>query len=285
MDGEAFIRELCIALEHRWKPGRLFVILTAYFDESGTHRGSPVTIMAGIMATANQWDRFRRELDKIKTKYGFRVFHSKEFKARSGEFRGWPHVKWLSLINDMAELTRRSFMRSVVFELENQDYEENYRGGETPRRLRLDSKYGLAFRYCLTALTAEAIRRLGNHKRFPETRLRVVVEDGHPNAGDVQRIFTELRRELEDFGVSLLDSITFAAKRDADPLMVADFLAHTTFMIQRPEDRSDVFHMGFEPGGLAALRAALIEQLNARHTSRGASAAGGRGVALKEQLC
>ena len=31
-----FVGELCVALAHRWGPERIFVILTAYLDESGT---------------------------------------------------------------------------------------------------------------------------------------------------------------------------------------------------------------------------------------------------------
>jgi hypothetical protein len=65
--------------------------------------------------------------------------------------------------------------------------------------------------------------------------------------------------------------------------MVADFLAHTTFMMQGrdqnqaqfavgPGERSDLFHMGFEPGSLAQLKAGLVEQLKAKNENvRGSS--------------
>jgi hypothetical protein len=33
------------------------VILTAYLDESGTHDGSPVTVMGGMLANAQQSPR------------------------------------------------------------------------------------------------------------------------------------------------------------------------------------------------------------------------------------
>ena len=36
MGRASFIRELCIALEHRYEPDALFLIFTAYFDESDT---------------------------------------------------------------------------------------------------------------------------------------------------------------------------------------------------------------------------------------------------------
>jgi hypothetical protein len=57
----SYVRELCIALAHRWEPERIFVILTAYLDESGTHGDSPITVMAGVMANATQWARFEAE--------------------------------------------------------------------------------------------------------------------------------------------------------------------------------------------------------------------------------
>ena len=36
MDGGSFIRELCIALEHRWNPDAIFMLFTAYLDEADT---------------------------------------------------------------------------------------------------------------------------------------------------------------------------------------------------------------------------------------------------------
>ena len=76
-----------------WRPGQVFVILTAFLDEAGTHAGSPITVMAGVLGTANQWRRFEAELTKLKSRYGFEVFHTKQFKARSGEFRDWSAEK------------------------------------------------------------------------------------------------------------------------------------------------------------------------------------------------
>ncbi len=35
----SFARKWCIAFAHRLEPERIFVILTAYLDESGTHDG------------------------------------------------------------------------------------------------------------------------------------------------------------------------------------------------------------------------------------------------------
>lgn len=62
------------------------MILTAYFDESGTHGGSAVTVMGGIMANARQWTDFEAAFVGLKKKYGFEIFHTKKFKKRAAIF-------------------------------------------------------------------------------------------------------------------------------------------------------------------------------------------------------
>jgi hypothetical protein len=65
------------------------VILTAYLDESGTHDGSPVTVMGGMLANARQWEAFEKGFSKLKAVHGFQIFHTKKFKKKDGDFRGW----------------------------------------------------------------------------------------------------------------------------------------------------------------------------------------------------
>ena len=88
-----FIRELCIAYAHRWVSERLYVILTGYLDESGTHAGSQATVMAGVMANARQWEKFEWAFQTVKKEFGFMVFRTKEFKKKRGDLRGWSNEK------------------------------------------------------------------------------------------------------------------------------------------------------------------------------------------------
>src|SRR5437868_912123 len=121
----------------------MIVILTAYLDESGTHGASPVTIMGGMLANAKQWEVFEKQFRQIKKKHRFRIFHTVKFKNRGGDFKGWSHDQCLALIADLAPITATAFTEGVTFLLDNADYNAEYRSGETPRKLRLDSKYGL----------------------------------------------------------------------------------------------------------------------------------------------
>jgi len=252
------------------------MIVTSYFDESGTHEGSPVTIMAAIMGTANQWAQFQRELDKLRLRYGFTIFHTKKFKAKSGEFAGWSNEKGLSLISEMSALTGNLLMHGCVFSLDNSAYEKEYKGGNAVRKLRLDSKYGLCFRICLISQVLEVIRRMSYHKKFDQLRMNIVAESGHKNAGDAERIYHEEAKELQRLGFSALSGITFADKIQCAPLMIADFLAHSTFIrddkgldpqprhIPPVREKTGLTHLAFEPNGLALHRQALVKKLEAR---------------------
>src|SRR5215831_2982391 len=49
---------LALGIYHSWVPEQVFVIITAYGDESGTHVGSPMQILSGYVATLGQaWRR------------------------------------------------------------------------------------------------------------------------------------------------------------------------------------------------------------------------------------
>src|SRR3954466_12833087 len=102
MDGFGFIRELTIALEHRWNPDSTFLIFTAYFDESDTHGHAPDMIMAAFLWGARQWELFGRKIKGLQRRDDFKVFHAKDFKALAGEFRGWSAYQCQRLLTDLA---------------------------------------------------------------------------------------------------------------------------------------------------------------------------------------
>jgi hypothetical protein len=72
-------------------------VYTAYLDESGTHDGSPITVMGGVLARAEQWRDFEKKFTAVQSQYGFRVWHTKKFKKKAGDFRGWTDEKCRSL--------------------------------------------------------------------------------------------------------------------------------------------------------------------------------------------
>jgi hypothetical protein len=286
----SYARRWCLAFARRWEPERVLVILTAYLDESGTHGASPVTIMGGMLANARQWEAFEKAFARLKIKHGFEIFHTKKFKKRDGNFRGWTMNQCWALMGELAPLTATAFTEGVTVTLDNAAYEAEYLLGGKPRQLRLDSKYGLCFRNCLLFFVLEALKRT-HRGRYPT--LNFVLESGHKNAGDALRVFNETKAELEAKGCDMLGDITFSDKDKCDPLMISDFLAHSTFMMEEralaagmPEGpsptipvgrkESGVTHLRFKPGGLAELKLVLINRLKAKGVSAKRSVSSGQ---------
>src|SRR5260370_41135985 len=112
--GLSLVRELCIAVAHRWQPERLFVfVYTGYLDESGTHDDSAVTIMGGLLARAQNWRPYEIDFDEIRERHGFRVFHTKKFKNRTGDFKGWTEPQQRALLKDLVRLGNRGLAHTV----------------------------------------------------------------------------------------------------------------------------------------------------------------------------
>jgi len=260
------------------------VILTAYFDESGTHDGSPTAVVCGAMATSRQWERVEFGLRKLKRKYGFRILHATDLRTGSGDFHGWSQQKIVDLLGDVGFLLGgNAIMEYAVCTVDVAAFQEEYRG-EWIKKPRLDTQYGLAFRSCLVHLGLEIERRLGHHRSFSETRLHCVIEAGHKNAGDAQRIFHEMKKDLERHDMQMFGDFTLATKHERDPLMVADFIAYTSYKTDlaiREHGMRSVFpdaiapiregaitRIQYAPGSLAKVRTALIEKLERRRNKQ-----------------
>jgi len=267
-----FARDLCFALAHEWQPDRLLMFAyTAYLDESGTHEGSATTVMGGMVARADHWKGFEEVFEAIQKKHGFRVFHTKKFKRRSGDFKGWTNKQCLALIRDLSVLTGFGRGEGFTVSLDNALYRDIYRKPLVPVRGRFDSKYGLCFRQCLGHLINETAKRK-YRKKIP--RLDVILEAGHKNAGDVQRIFLELKHEFAAHGFDILRHIAFVDKEDCGQLMMADFLAHMAMLADRgiipgqparvsvevPKGHSGVSHYAFNSPVLTSLRAKALHK-------------------------
>lgn len=264
MRASDWIGEHCLALAHRWEPDRLIVIFTAHIDEADTHGPSPDIIMAGFLGHAFQWRRFQKKLTKIQAIENFSVFHGKEFKARTGEFRGWDDIKCDRVISKLTDLVRLTLTEGFAVSLSRERYLTEYRSPPIPKKMTLDSQYGACFRACMAHffdLMAE---------RGYQDKLNVVIERGHPNVWDCERIFNDLRSTCKVVaGSDFLGDFSVRPKEGCPPLMVADMIAGTYSMYRervqkglikppdfhaKPTTRGKLAFLELQPGALKDLK-------------------------------
>jgi hypothetical protein len=167
------------------------MVMTAYFDESGTHGDeSPVVTIAGFIASADQWSSYKGDLSQLLAEYEVKVFHARKFRTGKGDFKGWPMPRRAQFNSRFLKLADDHLAFGLAMILRPDDYAKIYRLGEFPRRARPDTQYGLCFR---TALWKSAVLMKDHPTNWP---LNVVLETGHKNAGDAIRVFGEFQDSL-----------------------------------------------------------------------------------------
>lgn len=82
-------RELCELVDD-WDGE--FVMLKAFFDESGIHKDSPVCVVAGFVANTQNCGKLSWGWRELLARYQLKYFHAKEYANHGGEFKersGW----------------------------------------------------------------------------------------------------------------------------------------------------------------------------------------------------
>ncbi len=83
----------------------------------------------------------------------------------------------------------------VSIPLDNARYKNEYRTAPKPRKVNFDSAYGLCFRACLVHLIGVVAEDAATCGR--RNVLNLIIESGHPNVRDADRVMTEIRTDLK----------------------------------------------------------------------------------------
>jgi len=202
------------------------VNFVAYLDESDTHGATPDMVMAAMLSTAGRWERCSRALSRIRRDFAFTTFHATEFRALRGEFEGWPADKCFDLLMQFGHLGANHLIECFTVSLSHEVYKTHFLACR-PARMHQTSQYGICFMGVLDSLM-RTVMRYG-----PQSRLSIVVESGHKNAGDTRRLFDDRKRRLDALGIDLLATHDLSCK-DANPLLqMADVTAHAHTLDKR----------------------------------------------------
>jgi hypothetical protein len=141
----------------------------------------------------------------------------------------------MQLVHDLTELVRDNLTEGVTMFLERERYLNEYRKPPIPKKMMLDSQYGVCFRACMAHLVAIVMADGKRHK------INAVIEDGHPNVGDTIRIFSDMKRQVKQrLGIDLFGTISKAKKWQSPPLMVCDFLSYSYLKMRASKAKGDM---------------------------------------------
>jgi len=201
---------LRLAFPASWVGARLVVILTAYFDESGTHRGAKALSVGGYVSTADHWELFEREWMESLRIYGVDYFHTTDFVASQGEFKKWPrqhqHHRLRRLIDTGNRHSRAAIGVAIPVSLyESLPHED---------RAACGSIYRVAAMQCCMEVTRWM------KEKHADGEVAYVFEAGAKGKGIVTEFFTRVMQDKENRERFRVLSIRFEDKRR---FVVGDF--------------------------------------------------------------
>ncbi len=225
------VGRLSLALTHTWQQDQIWVEVTTYIDESGTH-GAEVMTIGGLVGRLGQWRQFDLKWNKLLRNEEIPYFHLRKFKHDQPPFRETkpPHRSWQPKRKDRVlravdRIIHRNTLFGFTIALSASDYAGIYLPGDKPRKTRLDSKYGLCFRMCLSIVPDLVQAALPGR----EIDLYFVLEDGHANFGDAQRVLNEFKDRGPPHIAKMLRTATPGRKAEFPGLQGADIPAHLSF--------------------------------------------------------
>lgn len=197
-------------------------MLTAYFDDSGTHDDSNIVIWAGISGNQFQWDAFTQDwYAKLRApspgKLPLSRFHMSDCQNARNEFEGWSRPATDFLVHELGQIILKKALWGYASAVRRKDWDELITGH--PREALGDAE-GFCVRNVYVKTTDWA-------KNWTSGKDVAFVFDDRPHRRhENQTIFDMFQRHHRaSKEVPDLVSITFASSHKILPLQAADMLA------------------------------------------------------------
>lgn len=225
VDSAWYVRESLRGSFMPWVPQcKRIVIVTQvyniYRDESGTHRGAEIVVVAGFISNVDRWVELSAAwLDALKS-WGIDSFHMTDFENRQNQFRGWSETQRKECLNHLIDLINGHTFNSIGYAVPGKSFDTIL--SEKARRLCGDA-YGLASIGCFTN-TARVARTSED-----DVWIDYVMESGAKGRGALLYYYGEGRKDPDWRGDTRIHSLEFRDKRDFPPLQAADILAYELY--------------------------------------------------------
>lgn len=213
------VADLFRVLLPREQPNGWLAMLTAYFDDSGTHGHSNIVLMAGVFGTEAEmrslellWQHVLDDpLDGRKPPVG--RFHMAECQDSRGEFEGWKRVEVDYFCHKLQDAILESGVAAYGMCCSRQDWDDVVTGD---MRAILGDAEGFAVRNCFV----KAIEWAKANTFDPE--MTFVFDDRPQKMRETKVVFDAFERHTP---YPHLAGIAFLTSHKVRPLQAADMIA------------------------------------------------------------
>jgi hypothetical protein len=193
-------------------------VLTAYFDDSGTHAASKVVLWAGFIAPEEAWLKFDEEWRAILVRENVSAFHMYDCENALGEFDRWNRARSDLVIGDLRQVIIQSGLFGVGTAIPRTVWEEVVTGPRAPLMGPIED-------FALSSCMRHAISLSRNF--IPDSDLSIVFDDRGIESRSIQRIVEFYQKST--ISNPTLASVTFQKCNRFSGLQAADMLAWETY--------------------------------------------------------
>ena len=195
-------------------------LYSAYFDESGTHAGSDVVVVAGYVASSSHWIDFSIEWQRALDEFGISYFHMTDFANGAKAYAAWNKEQRRDRLNRLIDIISRHVFSSVAYAIPMKSFNKIF---SARSKSICGGAYGLATACCFT--------EMGQVASDPgvDGWIEYVFESGDKDAGTVRKIVNSHLRDPETNAMYRFHSLSYADKHHCQPLQAADMLAYEVY--------------------------------------------------------
>jgi len=216
---------------------KIFTMIQAYMDDSGTHAKAPICTLGGYFGGVGRWKEFERRWQSVLDRYHVKDFHAKRFWAKTptgervDDYKGWSDEKADLFLKELLKTIERStiypFVSGVVAEewkkielAQRRLFTGATRSHPTGAPTR---SIFLAFIGCIFRITSYC---------KPGITVEIVVDQDRRNEKWAHLCIRGLKDEIPELGRQIGD-LTFADRKKARPLQAADLIAYEANLYAR----------------------------------------------------
>ncbi|WP_316207579.1 DUF3800 domain-containing protein [Bradyrhizobium sp. SZCCHNR3118] len=196
-------------------------MLTAYFDDSGTHGNSDVVLWSGLFGNGFQWEHFNnlwaaKLKDPSPTKDPLKRFHMAECYASDGDFLRWSRTATDFLVHELVDIIIKCGLYADAAAISRNDWDDLVKGD---LRVTLGDAEGYSLRMAFVRASKWA-RKMG------ETELAFVFDRRQEREREGKRIYQlfDSFSKIEPTAVKPV-SFVFSDSYNTLPLQAADLVA------------------------------------------------------------
>jgi hypothetical protein len=204
-------------------------MITAYMDESGTHQGSKVLVIAAYVGDSETWGLVETCFKQAEEKAG-RIFHAVDCAQGGKNFRGVAKDDRFQLTMRMVEIVNTHDLFGIAWGGIVDDYAEFHHREEG---VRWEDWLGGLFSLVFTGVINDVAKYV--RQKYPGEKFSVVMEDSEHWYARAAEKFIRGKHDPRFADHSLLGTIAPFSKDEAVQLHAADLLAYEAYLMKLRE--------------------------------------------------